>query len=217
MTTGPANLPEPANPLSPAEPQALIKAKLLVGEGKEEVYFFEALLRHSNVTDVQLEQCKGKTGLSNYVATLPKRPGFANLIAIAITRDADNDANAAFQSVCAALGNAQLAAPLASGTFSAGDPRVGVFILPDCHQNGMLEDLCLASVTADLAMPCVDDFIRCLEHRGRQPNNLAKARVHAWLASHIVPDKRLGEAAHAGYWDWDSPAFDPLKQFLQQL
>lgn len=32
-----------------------------------------------------------------------------------------------------------------------------------------------------------------------------------------MPDKRLGEAALAGYWDWDSPAFDLLKQFLHQL
>lgn len=217
MTTGPTNAPEPPNPLTPSEPQALIKAKLLVGEGKEEVNFFEALLRYSNVADVQLEQCGGKTRLSNYIATLPKRPGFANLVAIAITRDADHDAEAAFQSVCTALENAQLITPQTSGSFGAGNPKVGVFILPDCQNRGMLEDLCLASVTADPAMTCVDDFIRCVENTGRQPDNLAKARVHAWLASHIVPDKRLGEAALAGYWDWDSPAFDLLKQFLHQL
>jgi hypothetical protein len=217
MTADPARIPDVANPLSPLEPQALTKPKLLVGEGNEEVFFFEALLKNIHVVDVQLEQSKGKTKLHNYIATLPKRPGFAKVTSIAITRDADSDADAAFQSVCAALQNAHLEAPQANGTFGVGDPRVGVFILPDCHQNGMLEDLCLASVTADLAMPCVDDFIRCVENRGRQPNNMAKARVHAWLASHIVPDKRLGEAALAGYWDWDSPAFDLLKQFLQQL
>jgi hypothetical protein len=115
------------------------------------------------------------------------------------------------------LENVQLITPQTSGSFGVGNPKVGVFILPDCQNSGMLEDLCLASVTADLAMPCVDDFIRCVENRGRQPNNIAKARVHAWLASHIVPDKRLGEAALAGYWDWDSQAFGPLKQFLHQL
>lgn len=217
MMTGPTNLPEPADPLSPSEPQTLIKAKLLVGEGKEEVNFFEALLRHRSVSDVQLEQCGGKTRLSNYIATLPKRPGFGNLTAIAITRDADQDPNAAFQSVCTALENAQLVTPQKGGSFGAGTPRVGVFILPDCQNVGMLEDLCLASVTSDLAMPCVDDFIHCVNNRGRQPTNMAKARVHAWLASHVVPDLRLGEAARAGYWDWDSPAFDFLKRFLHQL
>lgn len=174
MTTGPTNLPEPANPLSPVEPQALTKPKLLVGEGKDEVNFFEALLRHRNVSDVQLEQCGGKTRLSNYIATLPKRPGFANLVAIAITRDADHDAEAAFQSVCTALENAQLITPRTSGSFGAGNPKVGVFILPDCQNRGMLEDLCLASVTADPAMTCVDDFIRCVENTGRQPDNLAR-------------------------------------------
>jgi hypothetical protein len=210
-------VPEAANPLAPTAPQPLTKPKLLVGEGKEEVFFFEALLKQLNIADVQLEQCRGKTKLHDYVATLPKRPGFANLTAVGVTRDADNDANAAFQSVCAALGNAQMAAPQTSGTFTAGHPRVGVFILPDCQQSGMLEDLCLASVAGDLAMPCVDGFMRCVENNGRRPDNIAKARVHAWLASHVVPDKRLGEAALAGYWDWNNPAFDLIKQFVRQL
>jgi hypothetical protein len=206
-----------ANPLAPSEPQPLASPKLLVGEGSEEVYFFEALLVQLSIFDVQLEQCGGKTKLRNYVATLPKRPGFANLLAVAITRDADDDSASAFKSVCSALDNAQLAQPQACGAFAEGQPRVGVFILPDCRQSGMLEDLCLESVATDLAIPCVDEFFRCVENGGRTPNNMAKARMHAWLASQVKPDKRLGQAALAGYWDWNNPAFNLLKQFLRQL
>ena len=82
----------------------------------------------------------------------------------------------------------------------------------------MLEDLCLAGVQADPAMPCVPEFFDCVQRRAnRQPNNLAKARVHAWLASQVEPDKRLGEAAEAGYWPWASPAFAPLTSLLRVL
>ncbi|MGA9771615.1 MAG: DUF3226 domain-containing protein [Blastocatellia bacterium] len=218
MTADPFNdIPQPANPLSPSKPQPLKHQKLLVGEGDEEVYFFGALLKHLNIADVQIEQCKGKTKLHNYILTLTKRSDFANLVAIAITRDADDDAMAAFQSVVTALDNAGLAKPQTSGSFIDGKPKIGVFILPDCQERGMLEDLCLASAATDIAMPCVDEFFRCVENNGRKPNNMAKARAHAWLASHVEPDKRLGEAAQKGYWDWDSPVFDPLKHFLHQL
>lgn len=210
-------IPQPAYPLSPSKPQPIKQQKLLVGEGIEEFFFFEALLKHLNIVDVQIEQCKGKTRLHDYVITLPKRPGFENLVAIAITRDADDDATAAFQSVITALDNAGLAKPQASGSFINSEPKVGIFILPDCQGSGMLEDLCLASANTDIAMPCVNEFFRCVENKGRRPNNMAKARTHAWLASHIEPDKRLGEAAQKGYWDWQSPAFDLLKQFLNQL
>jgi hypothetical protein len=82
----------------------------------------------------------------------------------------------------------------------------------------MLEDLCLASVGAHPAFPCVDDYFQCVFRTGgRLPNNLGKARVHAWLASEAIPDKHLGEAAQADYWPWTSPAFAPLIVFLRML
>lgn len=36
--------------------QQISKPKLLIGEGWEEVYFFDALLAHLNISDFQLEQ-----------------------------------------------------------------------------------------------------------------------------------------------------------------
>lgn len=49
------------------------------------------------------------------------------------------------------------------------------------------------------------------------PYNMAKAKVHTFLASRIEPDKRLGEAAQAGYWPFNDPVFDPLKNFILNL
>ena len=133
-------------------------------------------------------------------------------------RDADADATSAFQSVSGALRDTGLAVPVVPGQVTGTNVRVGVWIMPDWQRPGMLEDLCLAAVQHDPAMPCVNDYFLCLSHNGlNQPNNLAKARVHTWLASRVEPDLRLGEAAEKGYWPWASVVFEPLKTFLQTL
>ena len=49
------------------------------------------------------------------------------------------------------------------------------------------------------------------------PKDMAKAEVHAFLASREEPDKRLGEAAEAGYWPLGDPAFGHLKNFVLNL
>ena len=203
----------------PPAPLVITKQKLLLGEGVDEVRFFNALLKHMGISDIQVEQHGGKNNLSPYLKTLATpAPGFSAVVSLAVTRDADADPTAAFQSVSYALQAAGLSAPAAHGLNAGANPKVHVFILPDGINPGMLEDLCLAAVAGDLAYPCVDDYFRCvLATATRQPNNKAKAALHAWLASQAVPDKRIGEAAEANYWPWHDPAFLPLIQFLQAL
>jgi hypothetical protein len=202
----------------PSTPQALSKPKLLIGEGKEEVDFFTAFLTHLNITDVQVEQYGGKQGLPSYLRTLVVRPGYLNVVSLGITRDADNSAQSAFQSVCSSLNRASLPVPSRPGEIVGDSPQVSIMILPDGQNSGMLEDLCLTAIETDPVLQCVDEYFDCVYRTsGRKPNNMAKARVHTWLASQLEPDKRLGEAAKAGYLPWDSPGFDSLKQFLQAL
>jgi hypothetical protein len=202
----------------PDVPQRLSQPKLLIGEGREDVLFFTAFLKHLHLNDVQIADYGGKYQLRSYLRALLLRPDFTQLVSLGIVRDADTDATSAFQSVSGALHDLGLPVPDIPGQVAGVTVRVGVWIMPDGQGPGMLEDLCLAAVQNDLAMPCVDDYFMCLFHNSQnQPNNLAKARVHAWLASRIEPDLRLGEAAAKGYWPWDSAAFEPIKTFLQAL
>ena len=202
----------------PDVPQRLIQPKLLIGEGHEEVVFFSAFLKHLGINDVQIEDYRGKYRLHQYFRALQLRPNFVQLRSLGIVRDADTDATSAFESVRDVLHDAGLAVPGASGQVAGVNVRVGVWIMPDGWSPGMLEDLCLTAVQNDPAMPCVNDYFTCSSHSGLpQPNNLAKARVHAWLASRVEPDLRLGEAAEKGYWPWESSAFEPLKSFFQTL
>jgi hypothetical protein len=199
----------------PAPPVALTKPRLLIGEGQDEVFFFEAMLAHHGVADVHVEQYAGKGKLSVHLRDLVNRPGWQGVAALAVTRDADADAAQAFASVSSSLAASGLPGPPAAGQVAVGPPRVGVFLLPDNRRAGMLEDLCWEAVQTDGAALCVDDYLRCVAQRAaRQPNVLAKARIHAWLTSHRESGLRLGEAAKNGYLPWGCPELATLEQFV---
>jgi hypothetical protein len=190
------------------------------------VNFFNALLAHLGITDVQVDQYGGKHKIRPGLKAITERSGFSQVASLAVTRDADfaddpaDDALAsqrAFQSVRDALIHAGLPATL--DVKASGTPQVSVFILPDNNNPGMLEDLCIASMSQP-EIACIDEFFNCIAAgtaRAQIRRNVSKSRVHAWLATQAEPDKRLGEAAKDSYINWNHPAFDPLKQFLQQL
>jgi len=207
-----------ASPPSVSKPIELIAPKLLIGEGVEEQRFFQSFLKHLAIDDVQVAQYAGKAGLGRFLRTLRGVSGFSSLVSLGITRDADDSATSAFQSVCTSLKNAYLPAPDKPGATGKGRPNVSVFVLPDGAGSGMLEDLCLSSVSNDTGMQCVDEFLTCVrEKTNRTPDNLSKARAHVWLASKPRAGLRLGEAAENGYWPWGNDAFDSLRSFLQAL
>jgi len=178
---------------------------------------FGLLTDIAGASEIQVGSFNGKTKLQKYLKTFPLLPEFNKLTTLGITRDADNDASAAFQSVQGALREAGLPFPAAPGVFTGGPLRVGVLIIPP-GRPGMLETLCLESVADDGAIVCVDQFFECVKTNAhRKPSNMSKARVHAWLSSQEEPDKRLGEAARQGYWKLDHAAFEPLRDFLRQM
>ena len=94
---------------------------------------------------------------------------------------------------------------------------MGIFVVPNGIDDGMLETLCLQSVSGLPEFSCVDGYFRCLQGHGPLPTNMHKARAHAWLASRPKSDLRVGEAAQAGYWPWDSDAFGELWSFIRSL
>lgn len=204
----------------------IVKSRLLVVEGRDEEMFFTAALRdHLGLADVQIIPSHGKARLAQILPALVNDPHFSMVQGLGVVRNADltapgstdTSAARAFQSVCGSLGRAGLPCPAGHGQFAAGPPRVGVFIIPNGVDDGMLETLCLVSVSSLPEFPCVDGYFRCLQGHGAVPNNLHKARAHAWLASRAEPDKRVGEAAQAGYWPWASDAFRDLWAFISSL
>jgi len=102
-----------------------------------------------------------------------------------------------------------------------GNPlSVGVFILPNCQDSGMLEGLCLAAVAESeqaqigAFLPCVDECFACLEQRGQRPANPTKARFAGYALARDVIDPQLGRAAQKGAIPWNAKSFGPLRAFL---
>ncbi len=80
------------------------KAKLLLVEGKDEDLFFtSALEKHLGIGSIQVLPLAGKEQLSRNLAALKRDPKFVEVTSLAVIRDADTAADAAFQSVCGAL------------------------------------------------------------------------------------------------------------------
>jgi hypothetical protein len=194
-------------------------SKVLVVEGMTPFQFFKALLRHIGLLNViEIRNFGGVTDFSVFLEALVATPGFDNVESLGVVRDAEEDANGAFASVCDSLRRAGLDEPARPLAITTGKPNVSVFILPDCVTPGMIETLCMQAVEEDPSIPCIEAYMECIARELSEiPSPIDKARVQAFLASRERPGLQLGEAAHAGYLPWDKPAFDQLKQFLRAL
>ena len=196
--------------------------RLLLVEGRDEAYLFEALLRHCLGAvwqqKIQIIEAGGRSAFRGNIATIRAEAESRPLRAIGVIRDADDSAGNAFQSVCDALRHAAYDPPGAHGEISDGEPPVGVFILPDGASSGAIETLCRRSVAGGAASQCVEAFIDCLkEQRTLRSRNEDKTFTHAWLAATKDPVARVGEGARQGVWNFDDPAFGKLSAFLRTL
>ncbi|HWX19821.1 MAG TPA: DUF3226 domain-containing protein [Candidatus Binatia bacterium] len=192
-------------------PKPIAETRVLVGEGREEVLFFGALLVHLGIHGIQVEECKGKDGLPLYLRTLKVRTGFAGLMKLGIVRDADDNPTGAASRVDTAVAQAGFPAHIA----------VTRLILPGAGKPGALENLCLETIAGHPIETCIETFIECAARATRITHSgttrKAKARVRTWLASHAEPDLRLGHVAEKGWLNWDAPPFAELIQFFRAL
>ena len=199
------------------QPEQITESSLLLVEGRSDEEFFKALMRKMQLSGIEIRMYGGKNNLRKALNGLQRISGF-DRISLGIVRDADNNAKSAFQSVCSALRNAGLSHPKQPESFEGTKPRIGVLVLPDANTPGMLETICLRSVTDDPAMKCVDEYFNCVQEQlGYLPKTINKAQVQAFMASKPETVWQLGEAAQKNYWQLDHPTFDHVKRFMNDL
>ena len=194
---------------------------LLLVEGIDDAWFCNAFLRKGlQQTAVQIAEVGGTPKLRRFIInTLKPAENLPALRRLGIVTDADTNAMAAFQRVRDALAAAGLPAPRQVwDTAQSGNLTVSIAVLPDGNAPGDLEGLCLRSIADAPLTACVDEYIACAKAAGREIAELNKAKIHAYLAAAgNQAGLRLGEAAEAGVWDWQSPAFEQIRQFLLDL
>jgi len=166
-------------------PTPIVKPKILLVEGMDEFNLFNELLNELNLRDIQVIEVGGKDKFAKDMPQLPVRTGFEIVTSIGIVRDADNNPQAAFQSIRGILHSMQYPEPNAPLETAHGSPNITIMIVPDIDKTGMIEDICLNSVADDNAMICVNQYFECLELQQRvlAANVMPKARVRAFLAS----------------------------------
>jgi hypothetical protein len=191
--------------------------KFVFCEGKSDQLVIQSLAENLGL-DFRVEWTGGKDNLSNFLESLSKRPEFAQqeVTAFGILRDANGDSNAAFASVRSALQQNNFLPPDADGAFSNSMPRIGTCIV-GINGKGMIEDVCLQSVSGQPEFSCVDAYFNCIAQKSSRAKFSSKARVRVWMASQVDYEYHVGKAAEEGYWPWENPAFDPIKTFLKAL
>lgn len=191
--------------------------KVIAVEGKDEVNFFNALLKDIGITDFEIRDVGGKQQFKNKLPALVRMSGFSDVEVLAIIRDADNDANAAFKSISNILRKEGLKPATEAAQFSEGRPKIGIFIMPGNSDAGMLEDLCLKTVENHPAMDCVRPFVNCISELEESPNNIVKAKAQAFLAAMPELANSIGVGAQKGYWNFKSEKLTDLKSFIDNL
>ena len=202
------------------------EVQLLV-EGNDERNFFEALIGHLQIANLQVQVLHGKNRLNESLETLAGTSGFRRVRGIGIVRDADRSAHAAFQSVQTSLRNANQAVSTWSGVEfpvpRRPEERVGeapwlsVLILPGGGAGGMLETVLCGTFGGTDVDRCIDRFFQCVDEAGSPIHRRDKARARAYLATKPHPHVSVGVAAQKGYWDFDHAVFDGVRGFLRSL
>jgi len=210
----------------PAPPQSA--SQLIVAcEGIDDQEFLRRMLDHLRISERRIDQYRGKAQLPTYLRGLRDSTDFETIRVVGVIRDGDDSPGGAWQSVRDLLQRLDLPCPTGPGTIGTGrcgvdgiTRSIGVFIMPDNNSPGALEDLCLRAVADSASLTCVDEFLACVAARTNvtcRQQDVPKARLNAWLASRADPTLRLGQAVAARQLPPDSPAFDPIKDFLRAL
>lgn len=213
------------------------KSRILLVEGPEDKEFFIKLARHLELPDnIHIIEYKGKDQIDKTLTTISIDPIFAKLRHIGIVRDADYGTNA-FDSVCSAIervnrnAGTTFALPKQPSIPFGDVLKISVLILP-INTEGMLEDVILSAYQNDSVMPCVDQFIACIQEQGIIPirENVPKTRMNLFISGKNLDaeqstgaDRRrryLSDIFDMTWWTpdvWQHPTFDTIKAYLQQL
>jgi len=196
--------------------------RVLVVEGYSDLLFFAECLERVGKHEVTfIQEFNGKEDLIAKLETFITPQLLAEKAAIGIITDANGDAAATFQSIQTALTRVTNQTVPSPGVWTAGQPRIGVFVPPDNANDGEIETLVWSAWRGangnSASVKCIETFISCMQESGSTPQSPDKGRISALLAVRNDDDPRLGPGARARVFDLNCPEFSALRDFLSQL
>ena len=142
--------------------------------------------------------------------------------ALGIMLDANGDPNSRWEAVAAKLREADIVPPnrpAPNGTIIEGNPRVGVWLMPDNTSPGELEDFIERMIPRkDAVWPLSQAYIDRIPKADRKftEGKILRAKVHAWLAARERP-RLMGSAVGAGDLDSNVEVSKRFVRWLQEL
>jgi len=193
--------------------------KLVVCEGRDDEAVLSGLCEASGITGLTFENCGGRNKLERFVRQLHIRLEFAHqdVESLAIVIDAETSLEASWQKIRNAVQLGFKVKLAEHGAFAGEEPRIAGFVVSGPHGRGMIEDLCLDSVSDRPGYACLQQYFQCLAEKTDKKEYHSKAKFRAWMASQAEYEAYIGEAAKHGFIPWEKPAFTPLRDFLRQL
>lgn len=189
--------------------------KIIAVEGKDEVNFLYALLKHLKITEIQVINFGGKHKFTNKIEQITKLEDFDNVTHFGLIRDADDSYTSAFDSVTLSLKKVNLPFPKKNTFFSEKlNPKIGIYIMPDINKVGMLENLCIETIKNNDEFDCIEKFINCLSEK---PKKIEKSIIQIYLAIKNPIVNSLGLGALKGYFNFNDAKMKAINDFLLEF
>jgi DNA-binding phage protein len=199
----------------------ITKEKLLLVEGNDDKLFIDKFLKKLFRDDIQTHPIIGKGNFDiAHLKAITSMASFKNVKSLGLVRDADDDAENTFRSLCGILEAVGLSFPDKPNKFTNDSIRTGIFIISPNAKKGNIEDLCLAAIKDLKEMDCIEDLFKCLKTKlsnDEFPQNISKSKIQAFLSSRKISVPHLGIATQKDYFPLDNNVFDGIKDFLLQI
>ena len=172
----------------------------LIVEGRDDRHVAQHIWnRHAGAFSLSVLE---KDGIENLLNSLRNEVRVPGRYAVGIMVDADDDPSARWRAVANRLREVDVQPPNSpdpDGTIIEGNPRVGIWLMPDNASAGELEDFISDMIPAnDPVWPLSADYIDGIPaaHKKFSANKETRAKVHAWLAARENP-RPMGQAIRA--------------------
>jgi len=203
------------------------KKKLILVEGSDDLYFFNYYLKFLGIKNIEIRCIGGKFRFNELSTIIKSLYNFSQLESLGLVCDADdNFAEEEFKRLSGIINEINkkdpipginLISPSDKGSFSTGNPRVGIFVFPNNEKKGRLEDLFLSCVNDKPGMKCVNPFMDCVLKLKNSPRIQSKAKALAYLATQKETRRGVGGAAREKIWEFKSNELNGVKAFIENL
>ena len=201
--------------------------KILLVEGQDDMLVLKRIRCKHGIPDLdEVRPCGGVSELlTNVTDQIRTSGGEGDIVGVVI--DADTDLAARWQSIRDRLTRAEYqdvpAQPAPNGTVleppeESPLPRVGVWIMPDNRNPGILEDFLRFLVPwQDALFPHATNIVESLPVQRFSDNDRPKAVMHTWLAWQNSPGRPYGTAIAAGFLNASASQANDLASWLNRL